>query len=342
MKYLSFVVPSYNASKFLNKCVNSLLYGGDDVEIIIVNDGSLDNTLEIAKGFEKEYPSIVKVIDKENGGHGSTINAALEIATGLYFKCVDADDWVDAKAYDEVLKIIKKHYEAKTSPDAYVLNFVYENLELNTKYVDTHANKFPKDKICTFKDIKKFKCDEFLMMHNLIYKLDVLKESKIKLLEHTYYIDNLFTFVPLYYVKTLFYIDENFYRYYVGRPNQSVTLENMTKNYEMQLRVIREMSLWFTYEDYQKLDKKHRDFVLHDLVINQFLTLFYISCGFNENKKKAYYEFLNEFKEKNHKLYKKIRYRSSLVFPFALIPPLRREVIKIGYKIIINKTHWNS
>ena len=341
MKYLSFVVPSYNAEKFLDKNLSSLVMGKDDVEIIVVNDGSKDNTLLKAKEYQEKYPTIIKIIDKENGGHGSTINAALEIATGLYFKCVDADDWVDEKAYKKVLDTIKKHYEENTSPDLYVTNFVYENLELNTSVVDSHKNRFPVDKICTFKDVKKFNCDEFLMMHNMIYKLSVLKESQVKLLEHTYYVDNLFVYVPLYYVNTLYYIDADFYRYYVGRPNQSVTLENMTKNYKMQLKVIRAMSLWYTLDELNKLPRKKRNFIIHDLVINHFLTLFYIAVSVNKERKAEYFAFLKDFKERNHRLYNKVRYRSTLVLPFLLVPPLRRYVIKIGYKIICRKTHWN-
>ena len=104
MKLLSFVVPSYNSEKYLNKCVDSLLKGGEDVEIIIVNDGSKDNTIKIAREYEEKYPSIIKVVDKENGGHGSGINSGLEVATGLYFKCVDSDDWVD----EDALKKLKK------------------------------------------------------------------------------------------------------------------------------------------------------------------------------------------------------------------------------------------
>ena len=121
MKYLSFVVPSYNASKYLDKVIPSLLVGGDDVEIIVVNDGSKDNTLEIAKRYEELYPNIVKAIDKENGGHGSTINKALEIATGLYFKCVDADDWLEENALKTLLAKIKYHHEKNTLPDLYLL-----------------------------------------------------------------------------------------------------------------------------------------------------------------------------------------------------------------------------
>ena len=88
MKYISFVVPSYNSEKYLNKCIDSLLYGGEDVEIIIVNDGSIDRTLEIALEYQNKYPTIVKVVDQENGGHGSGLNAGIKNATGLYFKYI--------------------------------------------------------------------------------------------------------------------------------------------------------------------------------------------------------------------------------------------------------------
>ncbi|HAS56227.1 MAG TPA: glycosyl transferase, partial [Firmicutes bacterium] len=115
MKLISFVVPSYNASKYLDKVIPSLLVGGDEVEIIIVNDGSKDNTLEIAKNYEKENSNVI-VIDKENGGHGSTINEAIKVANGLYFKCVDADDWLDKDALLSLLERIKADIENKKSP----------------------------------------------------------------------------------------------------------------------------------------------------------------------------------------------------------------------------------
>ena len=106
-KILSVVIPTYNMEKYLEKCLNSFIYneGADELEVLIVNDGSKDNSVNIAKEFEKKYPNIFKVIDKENGGHGSTINAGLKVASGKYFKVVDADDWVET---DELKKLIRE------------------------------------------------------------------------------------------------------------------------------------------------------------------------------------------------------------------------------------------
>ena len=93
MKILSIVVPTYNVEKYLERCIDSLVYDEkvlNDLEILIVNDGSKDNSLQIAKKYEKQYPNTIKVIDKENGGHGSTINAGLKVATGKYFRVIDS------------------------------------------------------------------------------------------------------------------------------------------------------------------------------------------------------------------------------------------------------------
>ena len=93
MKLLSIAIPCYNSAGYMRKCIDSLLPGGEDVEIIIVNDGSSDNTPDIAEEYRERFPGIIKVVNKENGGHGSAVNAGLEQARGLYFKVVDSDDW---------------------------------------------------------------------------------------------------------------------------------------------------------------------------------------------------------------------------------------------------------
>ena len=93
MKYITFAIPCYNSQDYMERAVESVLKGGKDVEIIIVNDGSKDGTEEIGKRYEREYPDIVRVISQENGGHGEAVNTGLLHATGKYFKVVDSDDW---------------------------------------------------------------------------------------------------------------------------------------------------------------------------------------------------------------------------------------------------------
>ena len=107
MKLLTITVPCYNSEKYMQKCIDSLLTGGEDVEILIVDDGSTDGTAGIADEYAERYPSIVKVIHKENGGHGSGVNAGIENASGLFFKVVDSDDWVLDTAYQKVLETLR-------------------------------------------------------------------------------------------------------------------------------------------------------------------------------------------------------------------------------------------
>ena len=108
MKYISFAIPSYNSQEYMAKAIESILPGKEEVEIIIVNDGSKDRTSEIAHEYMEKYPDIVKVVDKENGGHGDAVNAGLSHATGKYFKVVDSDDWVDEEALHKILALFEE------------------------------------------------------------------------------------------------------------------------------------------------------------------------------------------------------------------------------------------
>ena len=107
MKYISFAIPCYNSAEYMEHAIQSILPAGEDVEIIVVNDGSKDETAEIAARYEKEYPTIVKAVNKENGGHGDAVNVGLDHATGLYYKVVDSDDWVDEEALFKILDVVK-------------------------------------------------------------------------------------------------------------------------------------------------------------------------------------------------------------------------------------------
>ena len=107
-KLLSFAIPCYNSAEYMEHCINTVIAGGDEVEVIIVDDGSTkDNTYEIAKRYEQEYPEIVKAVHQENGGHGDAVNTGLKHATGKFFKVVDSDDWVDSKSYKRMLATLR-------------------------------------------------------------------------------------------------------------------------------------------------------------------------------------------------------------------------------------------
>ena len=222
MKLLSFVVPCYNSEQYMKKCIDSILVGGEEVEILIVDDGSVDRTPEIADEYERKYPGIVKAIHQENGGHGEAVNAGIRNATGLFFKVVDSDDWVSEGAYRKILSVLEEITRLGTRLDMLISNFVYDKVGTKRKKVMRYTTALPENQIFTWNDVKHFHKGQYILMHSVIYRTQILRECGLELPKHTFYVDNIFVFNPLPYVKTMYYLNENFYRYFIGREDQSV------------------------------------------------------------------------------------------------------------------------
>ena len=136
-KTLTFVVPAYNMTEYLERCVESLIASkhNDDIEVLIVDDGSSDGTLEMAKTFEARNPGIVRAIHQENKGHGGAVNTGIAAATGMYVKVVDADDWVDPQAIDTVLATLRAQHDTDEPIDMLVTNYVYDKVAKRHKTV---------------------------------------------------------------------------------------------------------------------------------------------------------------------------------------------------------------
>ena len=156
MKLLSIAIPCYNSEKYMRKCIDSLLVGGEDVEILIVDDGSTkDRTAEIADEYEEQIPTLVRAIHKENGGHGSAVNTAIANATGLYFKVVDCVDWVKQDAYFKILDTLRELAGGGQALDMLISNYVYEKEGAKHKKVMRQTG-FPQDQVFTWSDIHHF------------------------------------------------------------------------------------------------------------------------------------------------------------------------------------------
>ena len=238
MKLLSVAIPCYNSENYMRKCVDSLLVGGEDVEIIIVDDGSIkDRTAEIADEYAGKYPTIVKAVHQENGGHGAAVNTGIRNATGLFFKVVDSDDWVKAEAYVKVLDTLREMAGGASTLDMLICNFVYEKEGEKRKKVMHYRHIFPQGKMVSWQDCHHFSKGHYILMHSVIFRTKLLRECGLKLPEHTFYVDNIYVFEPLPYVKNMYYLDVNLYRYYIGREDQSVNEEIMISRIDQQIRV---------------------------------------------------------------------------------------------------------
>ena len=226
----------------MENCINSLLPGGDEVEILIVDDGSKkDNTAEIADQYESRYPGICRAIHQENGGHGAAVNAGLKAATGVFFKVVDSDDWVNEQAYKAVLDTLRRFLYGKDTLDMLITNFVYEKQGAKHKKVMNYNLALPKNELFTWSDVKVFVAGQYILMHSVIYRTGLLRECGLELPMHTFYVDNIFVYEPLPHVKNMYYLDVNFYRYFIGRSDQSVNEQVMIGRIDQQILVTKLM-----------------------------------------------------------------------------------------------------
>lgn len=304
MKLISFAIPCYNSQDYMEKCIESILVGGDDVEIIIVDDGSKDDTAKIADRYQEQYPNIVKAIHQENGGHGEAVNTGLKNATGLFFKVVDSDDWVDETAYKAILEKLKELSGGSETVDMFLANYVYEKEGAKHKKVMRQLG-FPKDKIFTWNDIHHFYKGHYILMHSVIYRTQLLRECGLELPKHTFYVDNIYVYKPLPYVKKMYYMDVDFYRYYIGRDDQSVNESVMIGRIDQQIKVnkimIEDVDIW------KITNKKCRKYMLNYLeIITVISTIMLIKSGTEENleKKRRLWKYI---KDTDIRLFHKLR-----------------------------------
>ena len=241
MKLLSVTVPCYNSQDYMRHCVETLLPGGDEVEILIVDDGSKDDTAAIADQLQAQYPTIVRAIHQENAGHGGAVMKGLENATGLYFKVVDSDDWVDTQVLKDLLALLRRFAQQGEGVDMVVSDFVYDKVGARHKKVMRYPFAIPQNKVLRWEEVGSFPKGHYLLMHSVIYRTQLLRESGLDLPRHTFYVDNLFVYVPMAQVKTLYYVDKVFYHYFIGREDQSVQEGVMIRRIDQQLRVNRLM-----------------------------------------------------------------------------------------------------
>ena len=305
MKLLTFAIPCYNSESYMRHCIESILPGGEDVEILIVDDGSTkDNTAAIADEYQEKYPTIVRAIQQENGGQGEAVNAGIRNATGLYFKVVDSDDWVDAEAYKKILDKLRELAGSDTTLDMLLANYVYEKEGAKHKKVMRQTG-FPVDQIFTWSDVQHFHKGHYILMHSVIYRTKLLRECGLELPKHTFYVDNIYVYKPLPHVRTMYYMDVDFYRYFIGRDDQSVNEQVMIGRIDQQIRVnkimIDDVDIW------KVQNPKCRKYMLNYLeIITVISTIMLIRSGTEENLEKKR-ELWGYIKEKDIALFHKLR-----------------------------------
>ena len=316
MKYISFAIPSYNSQEYMSHAIESILVGGEDVEIIIVNDGSSDDTSKIAHEYEEKYPTIIKAVDKENGGHGDAVNSGLTHATGKYFKVVDSDDWVDAEALRKILEFLKKLESEDEEVDMLISNYVYEKVGATHKKCIHYRNVLPQDKIFKWEEIGRFHLDQYILMHSVIYRTAMLKLSQLELPKHTFYVDNLFSYKPLPYAETIYYMDIDLYHYYLGRDDQSVNEKVLMKRIDQQILVTDLVTRSVDLAEVKKIHPKLEAYMVRNISIMLTISSIHLLLIDTADSYKKRKDMWNHVKEYNEALYYRLRFRTLSGFTY--------------------------
>lgn len=306
-KLITFTVPCYNSAAYMRHCIDTLLAAGEEAEIILVDDGSTqDETPAICDEYAEKYPSIVRAIHQENGGHGEGVNQGVRHARGLYYKVVDSDDWLDVDALRRVLARLRALVRQDLAPDLMICNYVYEHAEDNTSHAVRYGNVFPENRLFTWMHVGRFRPDQNLLMHSVIYRTEVLRRCGMELPKHTFYVDNIFVYQPLPYVRSMYYMDVDLYRYFIGRADQSVNESVMVKRVDQQIRVTKYMIDCQDLNALPKSQARLRAYMLQYLSTMMAISgIFLIMDGSDEarEKKAELWQYLRDHADKNVYLY---------------------------------------
>ncbi len=272
MKLLTIVVPSYNSAAYLERCIRSMTCGGDELDILIVDDGSTDETGAIADRLGSEFPGTVRVIHQENGGHGEGINQGIRTARGLYFKTVDSDDRLDGPSLLSLLDILRAHSSPGEQLDLIVNDYVYDREDEPCCFSVRYNGEMDPGRVLTWETVRPFPVWKQFMIHSLTYRTGLLREMGLVLPKHTFYEDNLYIYRPLPYTRRLYYLDKPLYGYFIGREDQSVNDSVIIRRLDQVTRIAADMITSYPLSYLNALPKHLKNYMLNNLAGQLFTT----------------------------------------------------------------------
>ena len=253
IKVLSVVIPAFNIEKYIDETLQSFIASAvfSELEILIVNDGSVDGTKIKAESYSNKYPNNIRLINKENAGHGSTINVGIKEATGKYFKVVDGDDWVDSEGLVRVVEKLKTE-----TADMAVTGYTRViNKESKSLYEIVTEKNVENDVLYSFDEICKQM--EPAVFHSIIYKTQILKNNNVVIDEKCYYVDQEYITYPIIYIDTIIFYRDNLYMYRLGEEGQSVSRISLQKNIKQLIRVSKNVSAYLMEKKESISDTKY-------------------------------------------------------------------------------------
>lgn len=327
MKLLTLLVPCYNSQDYMEKCIRSLLPGGEEVDILIVDDGSKDRTGEIADRFSSQYPDRVRVIHKENGGHGSGLNVGIAQAQGLYFKTVDSDDRLDPEALRSLLDLIRSYAGKNPVPDLIVNDYVYDRPEKEAVFSVSYSHVFKTNTLMTWDTARAFPLWKQFMIHSLTYRTQMLRDMHLELPVHTFYEDNIYIYRPLPHVKYIAYLHQPLYGYFIGRPDQSVQDDVILQRLDQCTSIAEQMITSYTMDELNQLPRHLRNYMLNNAAGQLFTTSALQYIDGHEHGEQCNRHMWKTIHDYDPALYKKLRHN-----PIGMITILPG---KVGRKLLV-------
>ena len=297
-KILSVVIPSYNVEKYIEKCLDSFVELSvlRDIEILIVNDGSTDKTVELASRYERRYPDSFRVLSKENGGHGSTINYAIPQARGKYFKVVDGDDWVDKTLLPDFVRMLKHTDSDMISNDFNLVKDGSGKVMSRRKAVN---NKYHYNGVWGFAEAIM---DPIVTIHSLTVKTEILKKNSIKLDEHCFYEDQEYIMYPVPYCTSISFSAIALYQYRLGRNGQSVDINMMVNRQDQHMRVLNSLFMYYaSFHDLPLYKKQYFERGIAEAVDDEYRI--YLAKGSSKENRRMVKKFDLELREKYPGIY---------------------------------------
>lgn len=325
-KLLTISIAAYNVEKTIRECLDSFLacHHLNDLEILVINDGSHDRTAEIVAEYERKYPNSVRLINKENGGHGSTLNKSLELATGKFYKAVDGDDWVDAPELDKLMDCLK-------DTEAELVINDYMEVYPDHKRLMSHREMYKEHVVYPFEQIipdGRFR-ENIFAMHESTILTQRLRDVGMQIQEHCFYADTEFMFYVGLAARTVEFHDSCAYQYRLGESGQSVSADGMYRHIEDLIKI--ESNLMKLYTKYGPFIKsvKRREY-LFSIVDTRYIMLFecYTKILSREDKDFLFANFLETTEKQYPALLGKIHFSFANKYimgnPMKRIPRIRR------------------
>lgn len=224
-KILTVSIAAYNVAEYIRHTLDSLISQGciDALQILVVDDGGKDETLQIVKEYEAKYPDSIFGVHKENGGYGSVLNTSIRLAKGKYFKQLDGDDWFDTENLDAFVEVLRN-----TDADYVITPMRMFNEADGSEVVRDYFEPYGEGKY----DFDEMEFTEISPMHCSTFRTELLQKNGITITEHCFYTDVELVNRPLPYMQSLYIWHKPVYVYRVGREGQSVSKTGVRKHHK--------------------------------------------------------------------------------------------------------------